>query len=249
MERDVERLESIRAALRQADLDALVCTLPTNVLLLSGYWPVVGTSVALVTRNGRCVLLVPEGERPLAELGWADEVQTFAAGSLKDLHSGAEAVGPLLAEAARRLGLKGGRIGCETGETYEPSSYSSLHLYGNTLLSAVGQAAGLPSDGRPAACPTAVDGLLAELRATLTAHERGRLALPVVPLALLSREAGRSCVPAWPKWRWPICFVPPCPRALSAGKASIVPMVSSGACRGRTRRRPTPPLPARRSAH
>src|SRR6185312_8546158 len=38
----VERLARVRDALGRAALDAVVCTLPTNVLLLSGYWPVVG---------------------------------------------------------------------------------------------------------------------------------------------------------------------------------------------------------------
>ena len=47
-----DRVAGIRAALGDARLEALVCSLPENVLLLSGYWPVVGTSIAVATAGG-----------------------------------------------------------------------------------------------------------------------------------------------------------------------------------------------------
>ena len=62
MERDEERIERNRMAMKDEDLDALVCTLPMNVLLLSGFWPVIGTSAAIFTRDGKITLLVPEDE-------------------------------------------------------------------------------------------------------------------------------------------------------------------------------------------
>jgi hypothetical protein len=46
---DAERREWLSAELRGAGLDALVATLPANVLLLTGYYPVVGTSLAIAT--------------------------------------------------------------------------------------------------------------------------------------------------------------------------------------------------------
>ncbi|HZS92056.1 MAG TPA: M24 family metallopeptidase [Chloroflexota bacterium] len=46
MTRGTERVERIATGLREADLDALICALPSNVLLLSGYWPVVGNALA-----------------------------------------------------------------------------------------------------------------------------------------------------------------------------------------------------------
>ena len=48
--RDDIRVEAIRRSLDASDLDALVCALPNNVLLLSGYWPAVGTALAVATR-------------------------------------------------------------------------------------------------------------------------------------------------------------------------------------------------------
>jgi hypothetical protein len=38
MNRDEERIRRITSALAEAGVDALVCALPLNVLLLSGYW-------------------------------------------------------------------------------------------------------------------------------------------------------------------------------------------------------------------
>jgi hypothetical protein len=48
--RDEERVRRIQSALNGAGLHAVVCALPENVLLLSGYWPVVGDALALATR-------------------------------------------------------------------------------------------------------------------------------------------------------------------------------------------------------
>jgi len=42
--KDQDRINLITNALKQSNMDALVCALPTNVLFISGYWPVVGTS-------------------------------------------------------------------------------------------------------------------------------------------------------------------------------------------------------------
>ncbi len=47
---DPERHERIRAALAKSALDALVCCAPTEVLLLTGYWPVIGASVVVFSR-------------------------------------------------------------------------------------------------------------------------------------------------------------------------------------------------------
>ena len=41
-------------------LDALVLRLPENVLLLSGWWPMIGASTLLFLREGDAALLVPE---------------------------------------------------------------------------------------------------------------------------------------------------------------------------------------------
>ncbi len=168
MARDPARIASLQDALRTAGLDALVCSLPANVLLASGYWPVVGTSLAVVARDGPVVVLAPEDEGELAQAGGADEVRTFRAGSLDKVESTAEAVAGPLAKLARDLGLAGKRLGYEGQGGYEASSYAAMYLYG----------AGLPGllqecFARPVLTPA--DDLLARLRSRKTRLEVERV--------------------------------------------------------------------------
>jgi Xaa-Pro aminopeptidase len=123
----------IRRALAMNGLNGLVCALPANVLMLTGYWPVVGCSLALVNREGRTAILAPDDEGEFAKDGRADVVRLFEAGSLDEIRSTIEIVRPLLLDVIGILGLSDGDIGCETGRMHEPSSYVSMFLYGGRL--------------------------------------------------------------------------------------------------------------------
>ena len=164
MTRGAERIERIAAALQEANLDALICALPTNVLLLSGYWPVVGSALAIATRDGRVGVLAPEDERELAERGWAQETRTFQPGSLEHLTPLLEAVRDPLAELAHSLGVGDGRLGYEDGDLDEPASYASLNVYGAALVPLLQQAL-------PQATLAAAADLITRLRGALTADE------------------------------------------------------------------------------
>jgi Xaa-Pro dipeptidase len=130
---DKERVDAIEDAMRAADLDVLVCVLPANVLLLSGYWPVVGASVALATRGRNLALVVPADERELAAGCRADEITTFESGSLGDLRRTEDALRCQLARVAPRLLAGRGRVGFEDGGFYEPASYSAAYRFGPGL--------------------------------------------------------------------------------------------------------------------
>jgi Xaa-Pro aminopeptidase len=120
--RDKERLDRMQAAMQEAGLDAIACALPSNVLLLTGYFPVVGKSIAVMTRDSQVTLIVPQDERELADCNTADRLRTFDGGS----PGGAR-------KALRELGLDGLVVGYECGGTYEPSSYAAMHLYGTDV--------------------------------------------------------------------------------------------------------------------
>jgi Xaa-Pro aminopeptidase len=129
MVRGSERIVWITEALQDAGLDALVCTLPTNVLMLSGYWPVVGSAVAAATRDGRVAVLAPTDEHELATEGWAMEVRTYEPSALSRLTGPAEAVRDPLGRLLRDLDMAHRRIGYEDGHSYEQCSYAAMFLY------------------------------------------------------------------------------------------------------------------------
>ncbi len=182
MTRDAERIRSVQDFLREASLDAVVCTLPMNVLLLTGYWPVVGKSLAAAVRGGRIALLVPEDERELAERGWADEVRTFEPASLHDLRTPEEAVRKPFTDLAWSLGIARGAVGYEPGGASEPASYAAMHLYGTRILDLLREA--FPSarlvpagDGltrlRSVKTPREIDGIRATCRIVESAFLEG----------------------------------------------------------------------------
>ena len=102
-----------------------------NVLLLSGYWPVVGTSLAVFTSEGKTAVIVPSDERVMADNGWADELRILEGGSLQKLKSPLLAAMKPLAEIASATPKA--RIGFESDAVSEPSSYASMNLYGSTI--------------------------------------------------------------------------------------------------------------------
>ncbi|MBV8206377.1 MAG: aminopeptidase P family protein [Acidobacteria bacterium] len=181
MERDGDRLSRIAAALEAAELDALACSLPSHVLLLSGYWPVVGVSVAIVTRSGQAALVVPADEQELAQAGWAASIHAFEPSSLKRLKNVADVLEVPLRSALVGLCGLGARIGCDAGLASQPASYAAMNIYGAELLRVLRAAA-------PKSHISRAGRLLAKLKASLTPGEIERVLLA----CCIAREAFRE---------------------------------------------------------
>jgi Xaa-Pro aminopeptidase/Xaa-Pro dipeptidase len=166
MTRDDDRVGRLRDALAANRLDAVVCTLRANVLLVSGYWPVIGTAIAVATREGAIGVLAPLDEMRCADDSWADAVRPFNAGPLRAgtiIDTMRQPLAALMASVGVRSGSPAA-IGFEAGPAFDPAGYASGFLYGASL------------DGLlRAACPGAVlqdaTACLAELRASLTERE------------------------------------------------------------------------------
>ena len=109
---DIERWEQVRSVLAADRLDALVCRLPENVVMLSGYWPVMGRSVVIFPTEGDPILLAPVSETTAVELGWITDVRTFRAWRVGDADPEVS-LAALLGQAFADRGLKGKRIGYE----------------------------------------------------------------------------------------------------------------------------------------
>lgn len=64
---DPQRRRPAVTALNAAGMEALACFSPPDVLLISGYWPVMGKSSAFLTRENALGVPLPEDEAELAE--------------------------------------------------------------------------------------------------------------------------------------------------------------------------------------
>jgi len=164
---DRERIDRNAKALAAEGLDAIVCALPANVLLLSGYWPVVGTAIAAATRDGGVGIAVPEDEKDLAADSWADVTRTFPGASLDNLDSAVAAVRDPLREVARCLGIRpGATVGFEGGASFFPSTYASAFVYGAGIREVL-------NASLAGAISVDATELLARLRSVLTVRELG----------------------------------------------------------------------------
>ena len=132
--RDRERIARIQRSLQTRGIDVIVCGLRANVLLLSGYWPVIGSALAVATRDGAVGLIVPQDEAERASTSWADATHTFDVGSLDRLETIVEAVRTPLAALKSGLGIgSAATIGFEGGAGFDPSGYASTYTYGGAM--------------------------------------------------------------------------------------------------------------------
>jgi len=117
------RLERLQAKMKTAGLDALICRLPENVVYLTDYWPHHGFSVAVLPKDAKPLLFLPEIEIEYADPDWA-EVIPFGWGLLKDgdLYDNYRR---LVGEAHARLGLQRARVGVERSFEVVGSTYRS----------------------------------------------------------------------------------------------------------------------------
>lgn len=74
---DKERVERARHMMIDDGIDILLCRLPENVLYLTGYWPVIGASLAIFPANGEPTLILPYSELDYAADGWVQDQRTF----------------------------------------------------------------------------------------------------------------------------------------------------------------------------
>jgi Xaa-Pro dipeptidase len=109
---DTARWDRVRAKLAESGLDALVCRLTEDVVMLSGYWPILGRSLVIFPTNGAPVLLAPVSEAGECERGWISDVRTFRAWRIGDADPEVS-LAKLLGQVFVERGLVGKRIGYE----------------------------------------------------------------------------------------------------------------------------------------
>src|ERR1051325_6492542 len=157
------RDEVIRRSLERTNWDLMACSMPSNVLLLTGYWPAAGDSVAAATREGQIALIVPQDEDDVAEHSWADEIVTYCPVPLDRLTTAEEPVFEAFANLKARLNIVADRIGFEQTGSFEPASYAP-----NLFRGSAGR---ILRRAFPGATLAPADELLAEMRAIKTPAE------------------------------------------------------------------------------
>lgn len=126
---DVERHQRIVSTLRLCHLDGFFCSLPTQVLLLSGYWPVMGTSAVIFTVDGAVHLLVPADEEEIAVESSLAERTLFRPARLDAITNAQDAIQEPLIELFRRLKLERATVGIEAGQFLQASSHIAMSSY------------------------------------------------------------------------------------------------------------------------
>lgn len=80
---NVERLDRMRRAMQRDRLDALVLRLPENVLLLSGFWPMIGATVLVFPAEGEPHCIIPDCYENEASLSlWPAQTSYYRYGVL-----------------------------------------------------------------------------------------------------------------------------------------------------------------------
>ncbi len=165
---DPERQARLVDAIQSAHLDGVLCASASEVLLLSGYWPVMAESIAIASADGSVTVLVPEDELELAEkTAWASLVPYKPAG-LKTLKNAIDLVREPLASVLKSTGLERARMGLQLGHGVQPASYLVMNEYRSSLPE-------LLSELLPHAVLKPCDDLLEELKAVKTKRELGLL--------------------------------------------------------------------------
>lgn len=160
---DTERHSRMTAALSVFPLDALICASATEVLLLTGYWPVMAASVVIFSPNGQVQIIVPEDEIELAGKTSAAEIIPYKPAGIHTLESPIDFLKKPLSNALK--GFQGkAKIGIQSAHGMQPASYAVSTIFRSSL-------AELLTELLPDARLTSCDDLLESMKAVKTAKE------------------------------------------------------------------------------
>ncbi len=159
-----ERCALIVAALADSKLNAFICSASTEVLLLTGYWPVMSASIAIHTAEGEIRLIVPKDEVELAQRTSSAKLIAYKPAGLDTLQSPLERLRAPLQRALEELGLLESTMGLQLGEGVQPSTYAVSYEFRSSLPELLRQ---IMPHGNFKPC----DGLLDSLEAVKTAGE------------------------------------------------------------------------------
>ncbi len=161
---DQERHARIVGSLARSPFDALVCGSATEVLLLTGYWPVMSASVVVFTSDGEVKILVPDDEVELAAKTTGAEIIPYKPAGLDVLYSTIQSVRTPLMAVLQQVVTNRAKIGLQLKQGVEPASYAVATQFRSSLPK-------LLRELHPEAEYIACDEFLESLKSVKTAKE------------------------------------------------------------------------------
>ena len=183
-----DRENMLDQLLQSFALDALICSLPDNVLLLTKYWPVTGNTLAVFCRGTEVGLLVPQDEQSFVSKNSTTKIIYYQPGSLDALSNEVNSAEQGLRHLLELLSFDGKNIGVDCGAQSVPSPYLSVKLFGNSLQTMIEQVI-------PESKVTSASDLLAEAKSMVTLDELQilRRACSIAQTAFLLGIASIDC--------------------------------------------------------
>ena len=115
---DRPKLDRMRQEMAKANLDVVVCRLAENVLVLSGYYCVVGYSAVVFPLDGDPIVIAPIGEEDSVDRGWATDVRQFSIWDVKRPGTPPEQIARQIREVAAETCSSARRVGYEGSFEY-----------------------------------------------------------------------------------------------------------------------------------
>jgi Xaa-Pro aminopeptidase len=161
---DTERHMRTMSLLSNASYDALICSSATEVLLLTGYWPVMAQSVAVFSSDGDVKVILPEDEVELAEKTSAAEFISYKPAGVHTLESPVARIKEPLRCALKYLSTPKTRVGIQLEQGLQPASYAVSTVFRASLAALLGA---LLPDAKLSSC----DELMETMKAVKTVKE------------------------------------------------------------------------------
>jgi len=161
---DPERHARTLAALAASPHDVLICNSATEVLLLTGYWPVMGASIAVLSVDGALKVIVPEDEVELASKTSCAEIIPYHPAGLSTLKNPLQILKEPLRSVMKALHAPRAKIGLQLDNGVQPASYAVSYQFRASLLELLRE---LQPQSHFASC----DELLEQMKAVKTPRE------------------------------------------------------------------------------
>lgn len=110
---DAERTNRMKKIMKEEGIDLLVCRLPENILYLSGYWSVFGSSCMVFPIEGEPTLILPFSELDYAAEGWVKDQRTYRFINMNALANPPASILAIMKEVWKEKGYEKAVVGFE----------------------------------------------------------------------------------------------------------------------------------------